>query len=365
MVKKGARLLAYRRTIALIAVAVVLFIAFLIIRPFLVAIISAMVLAYLFYPIYKWMVNHLPAFLPREALSSLTTCLIIILFIVIPLGAITAVLTTELRNGYIYLQEAVNLPGFGFGLPSLAGEKALPYPGIPSLKIPFFEGREIGINLANFKEPVLNLAGQVITWIQGILLKIPNMMFTLFITIFSVYFFLKSAHQINIFMRNVFPLPHGKYNQIFRRFDDLSRGMINGQIVVGAIQGFLAWTGFIILGVPNPVLWAVLTAVISIIPLLGAALVWFPIAVYLIVAGLVVGTYWKGIALLVYGFLVISTIDNVLKPKIVGERARVHPLVIFFGILGGIQLIGIPGILIGPLVLTLLDVVMEIFREVI
>jgi predicted PurR-regulated permease PerM len=117
--------------------------------------------------------------------------------------------------------------------------------------------------------------------------------------------------------------------------------------------------------VPSPVLWAFLTAIISIIPVLGAGLVWFPVALYLFISGLVAGTYWKGIVLFVYGLLVLSTIDNVLKPKIIGERSRIHPLVILFGILGGIQLIGIPGIIIGPLVLGLVDVVMGIFREVV
>lgn len=357
MAKKEERLLAYRRTIAIIAVVIIMVLAFLIIRPFLVAIISAMVLAYLFYPVYKWLAAHIPHPLPKESLASALTCLLIILIIVIPLVAITTVLTTELRNGYIYLQEVVNLPGYGFDLPSI-GEASAP------VYVPFLDN--LGLNISQFREPIINFAGQVIRWIQGILVKIPTLFFSLFITIFSVYFFLKSARNMIRFMTNFFPLPKGKYNEIFTRFDDLSRGMINGQIVVGMIQGGLAWTGFIILGVPNPVLWGVLTAIISIIPLLGAALVWFPIAVYLVVVGMVAGIgWWKGAALLVYGLLVISTIDNVLKPKIVGERARIHPLIIFFGILGGIQLIGIPGILIGPLILTLLDVVLEIFREVV
>jgi predicted PurR-regulated permease PerM len=140
--------------------------------------------------------------------------------------------------------------------------------------------------------------------------------------------------------------------------------MIMGQIVVGIIQGILAGIGFLILGVPNPVLWGSLTALISIIPLLGAVLVWLPIDVYLFVnAFLSNGEYWRAIALLLYGSLVVSTIDNFLKPKIVGDRANIHPLVILFGILGGIQLFGIPGILIGPLVLTLFDLVMEIYRK--
>jgi predicted PurR-regulated permease PerM len=141
--------------------------------------------------------------------------------------------------------------------------------------------------------------------------------------------------------------------------------MIYGQIVVGMLQGLLACLGFILLEVPNPVLWGFLTAIISIIPLLGAVIVWFPIVIYLFIMGMAGGVYWKAIALLIYGTCVVSTIDNFIKPKIVGDRAGIHPLIIFFGILGGLKLIGLPGILIGPMVLALFDIVIGIFREVV
>jgi predicted PurR-regulated permease PerM len=349
MTIQGSRLQAYRRTIAIIAVVVMLVLAIMIIRPFILSIIFAMVLAYLFYPVYKYLVKRVPRPLPKQNIASLLTVLLVILIIVIPLTVIAMVLMGEIRSGYNYLQEIVEIPSFL---------------EIPALGIPFID--ELEINIAQFREPILNFAGQILRWLQGILLKIPNLVFSIFIVIFSLYFFLKNAKDIMRFMTNFIPLPPGRYKQIFARFDDLSRGMINGQLVVGAIQGFLAWMGYVALGVPSPVLWGVLTAVISVIPLLGAALVWFPIAVYLFVVGYVAGgLWWKGVALLIYGGLVISTIDNVLKPKIVGDRARIHPLIIFFGILGGIQLFGIPGIILGPLVLTLLDVVMGIFREVV
>jgi predicted PurR-regulated permease PerM len=106
-----------------------------------------------------------------------------------------------------------------------------------------------------------------------------------------------------------------------------------------------------------------LTAVISIIPLLGAVLVWLPIDIYLFIIGITTGVYWPAIVLLLYGSLIVSTIDNILKPKIVGQRANIHPLIVLFGILGGIQLFGIPGLLIGPLVLTVFDLVIEIYKE--
>jgi predicted PurR-regulated permease PerM len=310
-----------------------------------VAIISAAVLAYLFYPAYKYLRKRIPVFLPRETLAAMITCLLVILIVLIPVISVTGLLTKEIHSGYLFLQKVVTSPEFRFDLPPVISQR-------------------LG-DISQYKDQIANFGGQLIGWLQGVITGIPNVVLNIFITIFSLYFFLKGGTNIYKFLVDFFPLPAGRYKQIFSRFDDLTRGMVLGQIVVGAIQGVLAWAGFFILMVPNPVLWAFLTGIISIIPLLGAALVWFPIAVYLFVSGLMVGAYWKGIALLVYGMFVISLIDNILKPKIVGERARIHPLIILLGILGGIQLIGIPGILIGPLVLTLFEVVVGIFREVV
>lgn len=339
------RLLAYRRTVAMIAVVVILVLAFLIIRPFMLAIISAAVLAYLFYPVYKYLLKRLPEFKLRETVAALITVLLIVLIVLIPMISITGILTNEIRNGYLFFQKVVTAPDFRFDLPPLIAER-------------------IG-DISQYKEQIADFGGQLIGWLQAVVTVIPNVVLNIFITIFSLYFFLKGGKNIYRFLQEFFPLPEGRYRQIFSRLDDLGRGMILGQIVVGIIHGFLAWAAYALLGVPNPVLWAFLTAIISIIPVLGAGLVWFPIAVYLFISGYAAGAYWKGIALFTYGLLLMSAIENILKPKIIGERSRIHPLVILFGILGGIQFIGLPGIIIGPLVLGLFDIVMEIFREVV
>jgi predicted PurR-regulated permease PerM len=347
MPSADGRLIAYRRTVVILAVIIFLVLAFLIVRPFLVAIIGAAVLAYLFYPFYKLLVKYLPKFLPRETLSALITCLLIILIVMIPLGSITGILTSEIRSGYRFLQKVVTSPNFTLDLelpPQIA-----PYVG----------------DLSQYNQQFANFGVQVVGWLQSVITGIPNFLLTIFITIFSAYFFLKGGPGIYDFFKDFFPLSEKRYKEIFSRLDDLSRGMLMGQIVVGIMHGFLAWFAYSFLGVPSPALWAFLTALISIIPVLGASIVWFPVAVYLFISGYATGTYWKGIVMFIYGLGLMSMIDNVVKPKIIGDRSRIHPLVIFFGILGGIQLFGLPGIILGPLILGLFDVVMSIFREVI
>jgi len=345
MIDENSKKETYVRTVVIISVVIFLVLAFLIIRPFLVVIIGSAVLAYLFYPFYKFLVNHLQDYLPKETIAAIVTCILIILVVLIPLGSITGLLTTEIRSGYRLFQRVIYSPDFNIDLPPWLGH----YVG----------------DISQYNVQIANFGIQLVGWLQGVVKGIPNFLLSIFITIFSVYFFLIGGKNMYKFFRETFPLPEVRYREVMTRLDDLSRGMLIGQIVVGVIHGFLSWAAYAALGVPNPVLWAFLTAIISIIPVLGASIVWFPVAVFLFVTGFASGTYWKGIVLFAYGLLLMSSIDNIVKPKIIGERSRIHPLVIFFGILGGIQLFGLPGIIIGPLILGLFDVVMSIFREVI
>ncbi|MBI5700962.1 AI-2E family transporter [Candidatus Saganbacteria bacterium] len=335
----------YRRTVALVLAVTILGLAFLIIRPFIIAILSAAALSYIFYPMYKFLLSSLfPKILRQRTICSIITCFVIIVLVLIPTIILSTVLAYETREGYKYFRHLLETPGVS----------------ISALPINF-------VDLIGGKDQLNNLigdfAGQVFEWAQKILKGVPNIVLSIFITIFSTYYFLKHGKDIYEFFKGIFPLPEKRYKQIISRFDDLSRGMIMGQIFVGSIQGFLTWAVLYYLHFPNPVLWGFITSLICIIPLLGAAMVWLPIDIYLFINGYLTGNYTDAIILLVCGTFVISLIDNFLKPKIVGDHAKIHPLVILFGILGGIQLFGIPGILIGPLILTLFDVVIEIYRE--
>lgn len=344
MGKEETRIETYQRTAAIVMVIVVLLISFLIIRPFIVAIISAATLSYIFYPVYLKFLKLIPKWLPARTAASLITCLLIILLVMVPLVFVIIILTSEVREGYLFVQKFF-VPSRGYiqGLPPIIGKWFANYPYLKTI--------------------AMDMANQLIGVAQNIIKAVPNAALNIFVTVFSTYYFMKHGKELFSFVTAMFPLAEGRQKQILKRFDDLSRGTIMGQVVIGILQGILAGAGFAVLGVPNPVLWGTATAIISIIPLLGAAIVWVPIAVYLFLMANVNGEYWKAFSLLIYGTFVISLIDNILKPKIVGESAKVHPLVILLGILGGIQLFGILGIIIGPLFLTIFDVVIEIYKE--
>ncbi|HVN67157.1 MAG TPA: AI-2E family transporter, partial [Candidatus Sulfotelmatobacter sp.] len=296
MSKEEQRHEAYRRTVAGVVAVAVILLAFLIIRPFLVAILSAAALAYIFYPLYLNILRYLPKRIRAKTLSSVLTCVFIVLLVLVPAVFITIVLTAELKEGYLFLQQFLI--------------EQQPFSNLPPA-LSQWSGY-----LPQFKEIATDLAGQLIGVLQNVLKSVPNVLLNIFITVFSMYYFLKHGKDLYKFFSELLPLPEGRYKQIVARFDDLSRGMIMGQIVVGLVQGVLAWLGFWFLGIPNPVLLGFLTAIISIIPLLGAVLVWLPVDLYLFIVAFSTGDYWRAIALLVYGTFVISLIDNFMKPKI-------------------------------------------------
>jgi len=136
---------------------------------------------------------------------------------------------------------------------------------------------------------------------------------------------------------------------LFARFQRVITSLIYGILVVGIIQGIFGAIGFYIFKIPTPIFWGIIMAVLSILPAVGTWLVWVP-AILLNIFG---GNILNGIGLLIYGGLVIIYFEGFLKPKLVGTRADIHPLVVLLGVFGGIALFGLVGIMIGPLILGL------------
>lgn len=324
---------------SIIFVIVIFILSFLLLRPFMVPIMSAAALAYLFYPLYSKLVKKIKI----RTLASLLTCTAIIILVLLPFAIIVPVVGFEIKSGYNNIIEWLN-----------TNSAQTQISGFLPVNLP---------EIYEIKDIIRNLATQSLGLLQGVISGLPNLILNIFISIFCIYYFLKHGEGIRKIIKEILPLSEDKYKKIFSRFDDISRGMVLGQITIAIIQGVLAGIGFIIFGVPHAILWAFLTTIISIIPLLGAAIVWVPVAIYLLIIGHGNGNYIPAAALLIYGTFVISLIDNFLKPKIVGDRANIHPLLVLFGILGGIQLFGIAGILIGPMIFALFEITFEIYKE--
>lgn len=175
---------------------------------------------------------------------------------------------------------------------------------------------------------------------------------------FLLFFFLKDGDRLVAWIHTITPLPAEVRNTLFERLDELMWAVLVGHVVVAIVQGIIAGLGLWVVGIPNVLLLTIIMIFLALIPLVGSFLVWAPAAVWLVVTGSPIA----GIALFVYGAIVVGTSDEFLRPLIVG-RADISPAVILVGVIGGIYLLGFVGIFFGPIVVGALKVIMETFDE--
>ena len=175
----------------------------------------------------------------------------------------------------------------------------------------------------------------------------------------TIYYFLKDGETLTEYLKNLLPFSEEQKRKLVERVKETVIAAVYGQIAVGIAQGTLGWIAFWILGLPSPVFWGTVMAIFSFVPFFGTLIVWGPAVVILILSG----SLGKGIGLLLFGALIISNIDSVLRPLIIGGKAKLHTLLVFFSVLGGIQFLGFLGFILGPLIAALCLSLFEIYTE--
>ncbi len=165
------------------------------------------------------------------------------------------------------------------------------------------------------------------------------------VILFVVYYVLTDGNRLVNYIRRAAPLPHKQVDFLLVEANNGLHAVFVGQILTSLIQGSLGGIGFLIAGLPGAVLWAAVMAVLSLLPVVGAFLVWVPASIYL----LLVGDLWQGIFLLAWGGVVVSQVDNFLRPRLIGSRANIHPIFVLVGVLGGVAAFGFIGLFLGPL----------------
>jgi predicted PurR-regulated permease PerM len=180
----------------------------------------------------------------------------------------------------------------------------------------------------------------------------------LLIALFALFFFFRDRDQVLRLGKWLSPLSNEETERLFSRIKDTTYASIYGHVAVALIQGALGGLMFWFLGLPAPLLWGVVMGLLAIIPLLGAFVVWVPAAIYLALTGELL----KAALLTGWGTLVVGTIDNVLYPRLVGKRLRLHTLPVFIAIVGGLSVFGAAGIVLGPLLLSLAMGLIEIWK---
>ena len=205
------------------------------------------------------------------------------------------------------------------------------------------------------------LVGSVSNWVVGGLSQATfgtvNFLFMAFVFLYTMYFLQMDGDKLVRKILYYLPLNDDDETLMLEKFTSVSRAMIKGSFAIGILQGGLAGIAFAVAGIDNAVFWGTVMAVLSIIPSVGSALIWIPASIILIMQG----DTGAGVGLMAFCGLVVGSLDNVLRPILVGKDTKMHELMIFFGTLGGILMFGIPGVLIGPLVASLFITVWELY----
>lgn len=222
-------------------------------------------------------------------------------------------------------------------------------------------------NIFNIRQYLISVSGKVSQFLvsggTSLLLGTGQFLTSLVLMLFTMFFMFRDGRQLVEWIMRLTPLPNRYDRAIFEKFRKVSFSTIVSTFVTAIAQGLAGGIGFMIVGIPA-FFPGIAMAFLSLLPYVGAAFVWFPAAVYL----LIVGKIWQGVFLLVWGIAVVSVVDNILRPLLIRKKAEVHPLLIFFSIFGGIIAFGFWGMLIGPVVIavtfTLLHIYELEYREV-
>ena len=192
-----------------------------------------------------------------------------------------------------------------------------------------------------------------------ILKGLSTFLFSFFFTLLSLYYLFKDGDHLFLRVKEILPVPPKERDLLIGRFQEMVNAAIFGGILIAIIQGLLGGLAYWVLGLHSPVLWGTAMAFFSFIPVGGTALIWGPTCIILFIQG----AFLEGIILLLIGVLVIGMVDNFLRPFFISSKTKIHPLLLFFAVLGGIQVFGLIGVVAGPLVATICLTLIEIYVQ--
>lgn len=320
------------RGVFLLLIGILLVLSLAMVIPFLQYVLLSLLLAYLLMPVQNRLESRVSPTIAAGTIVLMTTALIIV-----PLVVIFRLAVIE----FVDLVESIR-----------AGDITLEGPERQIAELTGFE-----VDLSSRIQSVLAeiQAGDVLSLVDTLM----HLLLGVGLMVFLLYYFLKDGAEFKQWFRATMPLPEHVLDHLIAESDRIMKAVLLGHIFVAAIQGTLAGVGLAITGVPNPVLWTVVMIVLSLLPLVGSFLIWGPAAIYLFAQDAFVLSGF----LVIWGVVVVGISDDYLRPVIVDRYAEVNPSIIILGVLGGIFVFGVMGIFYGPVIIGLLRVTLDVFRE--
>jgi len=318
------------------------------IRHFLMVILLAGIFSAMAQPVFRKIARLLRG---RTRAASILTLILFSSVVLVPLSGLVGIITAQAVN----VGQSIT--------PWVQRQIAEPAALSEFLqKMPFYE------ELLPYHDEILRKAGELAGRISSFLVSslsagamgTVNFVFLLFVFLYVSYFFLVDGKALIDRILYYLPLQEQDEKRLLDRFTSVTRATLKGTAVIGILQGTLAGLAFAVVGIDAAVFWGTVMTVLSIIPALGSALVWLPASIILVLGG----SYIKGAGLTLFCGLVVGSLDNVLRPRLVGKDTQMHDLMIFLSTLGGLALFGLVGFVIGPIIAALFVTVWDIYGDV-
>ena len=327
----------FKKLGTLIILFILIILSFLVLKPILLSITIGVILAVVFAPVYDGIFKITNS----RNFSSTIICIFLALLIILPIWFLTPIIIKQSFEVYLFAQQ------IDFATPLKAF--------FPSVFASEQFSEEIASILFSF---VTNLANSAVNSFSKFILNFPIFFFQLIVVFFTLFFVLRDKEQFFEYVRGISPFSKDVENKLFKSSKNITLSVIYGQVFIGIIQGVIIGIGFFIFNVNNALFLTLIASLAGIFPVIGTAIVWIPISIYLFIGD----NTFASIGIVIFGIF-SSTIDNVLRPMIVSRWARMHPLILLIGMIGGLFLFGILGFILGPLILAYIFIILETYRK--
>lgn len=315
------------------------------IKPLVAVLLWSSILVIIFFPLYKKLVTKTK----NHTLSAIITILASLLIFIIPLALVSAAVLNELAgiasSTVVSIQEILKHPKSG--QLGYIYDYISQYVNLEEL----INSDELKSIAGRISESVLQASWYVIGGLGGTLISI-------FFAIFTMFYLFRDGEKIVADLPNILPLDNDQAKELIKSTSDLISATIRGSLMVALFQGVLAGSMFWILGIPSYLVLGMLTMIFALVPTGGTAFVTGPVIIILALTG----EYWKAGILLLYASLIIGMVDNFLLPRLIKQKAKMNELFVFFSVIGGIQLFGILGLFLGPVILAIAIGLLAVFK---
>jgi predicted PurR-regulated permease PerM len=335
-------------TFLLALAAIAIYFCYLIARPFLNPVFLAVMIAIVFHPVHL----RIQARVRSRNTAALISIFLVLLLVVVPAVGLGVVLSKEIRGLYVLLdQRSAEQGGWN------------PYVMHAMERLLNWAGKYIDLSSLDLRGALLRWLEQIsrtlLSWGAQVLSNTISFLVEAVVAFFTLFFLFREGGSMKERALALVPLRSGQVERLITGVSDSIVANVYGCLAVGAAQGALMSLAFWVLGLPSPILWGVVTGLLSLIPIVGSAAVWLPAAIIL-AAG---GHWWKGLILLVWGAAIVGQIDSFIRPYVISGRVKLHTLLVFFALMGGVKAFGVMGLFIGPVVLSVTLVLLQMLQE--